>query len=223
MAKRKGFWERYAHKKLSVTKREQDIHDQYILTDEEHATLKKIRNRTYLKAALAGITGVILLYVPYHLWPNLFPVRNIWIPIYNDYLELEIEFMVYGFLLVLLEIWFLTYINIAAVVDIAETCGSPRRQDSNYEDILGALVNVSVEKKQKELQALGINPYEGLSPIGVFAFQMLIRLKATISGVLWKLLVRRLLGRYAIRLLVDLLGGPVYALWNIICARKVMN
>lgn len=80
---------------------------------------------------------------------------------------------------------------------IAKACGSPSNTDPNYEENIDSLINVGLEKKQKNLTQIGINPFEGLSKWSVTLFQLLIKLKATISGFLWKLLVAKLLGRYA--------------------------
>lgn len=222
--KKKSFWERYAYRQLSKNARTEQADDLFILSAEEKEALRKIRNETYLKAGLAGALGVILLYVPYHLFgETLFPKRDIWIPYYENYIELEIEFLIYSVVLVFLEIWYLTFLNIQAVDDIAKACGCLDPGQSNYEEDINSLISVGLEKKHKELEKVGINPYEGLSKWGVFAFQVLVKLKAAISGFIWKILVSKILGRYALRMVVDVLGAPIYAIWNIYAVRKVMN
>lgn len=222
--KKPGFWEKYALKKLKASEGNKPSFNLHILTQDEILALKKIKKETYWKAAIAGALGVLVLYIPYHIWEEaLFPKRDFWIPYYEDYITLEIEFMIYGFILVILEIWYLTYINILAVCNIASTCGSPDPSDPNYEASIKALVTVSLEKRSKQLKTIGINPYHGLSKWGVFVFQLLLRLKATASNLLFKMIVRKGLGRYALRLMVDLVGIPVYAFWNVWGSRKVIN
>lgn len=222
--KKRSFWERYAYRQLSKNTRTQQSDDLFILSAEEKEALRKIRNATYLKAGLAGALGIIILYVPYHLFgETLFPKRDIWIPFYENYIELEIEFLVFSIVLVFIEIWYLTFVNIKAVDSIAKACGCLNPIDTNFEEDLNSLINVGLEKKHKELEKVGINPYEGLSKWGVFAFQILIKLKAAISGFIWKIFVSKILGRYALRMVVDVLGAPIYAIWNIYAARKVMN
>lgn len=221
---KRTFWERYAYRQLSKNVRTQQSDDLFLLTDEEKESLKSIRNRTYIKAGLAGALGIILLYVPYHLFEEaLFPKRSIWIPIYDDYVELEIEFLIYSVVLVFIEIWYLTFINIQAVDAISKACGCLHPDDPKFDEEVNSLIQVGLEKKHEELKKVGINPYEGLSKWGVFAFQILIKLKAAISGFIWKLFVSKILGRYALRMVVDVLGAPLYAAWNIYGSRKVMN
>ncbi|OIQ37666.1 MAG: hypothetical protein BM555_00290 [Crocinitomix sp. MedPE-SWsnd] len=222
--KKKGFWEKFAHKELSRTHEVQEGSELFLLSEAEIAALKKIRKRTFWRAGLAGALGVILLYAPYHIFGSaLFPMNHVWIPFYDDYIDIEIGFLVYSLVLVLLEIWFLTFTNIKAVAHIAKACGHPNPNDRNFENNISALISVGLEKKQKQLESIGINPYEGLNPIGVFVFQIILRLKATVSGILFKLLVKKALGRYALRAVIDFAGIPVYSFWNIWGSRKVMD
>lgn len=224
---KKGFWTKLAEKEITKSHKIQEENDLFLLSQDELTAVKKIKWGTYLKAGIAGALGVIILYAPYHLFGNsLFPSRTFILPenpIYNEPLELEIEFLIYSVVLVFIEIWYLTYINIKAVSAIAHVCGHPNPSDSNYSHNLNALIAVGLEKKQKQLKSIGINPYEGLSKIGVVIFQFLLRLKATVSNILFRILVQKLLGRYALRLILDMAGIPVYAFWNIWGSRKVMN
>ncbi|MFT4602562.1 MAG: hypothetical protein ACI857_002748 [Arenicella sp.] len=222
--KKKGFWEKFAYKELSRPHEVQEGNELFILSESEIAALKKIRKRTFWRAGIAGAGGVILLYAPYHIFgASLFPMNKVWIPFYENYIDLEISFLVYSLVLVLAEIWFLSYINIKAVADIARACGHPNPDDPNFENNINALISVGLEKKQKQLESIGINPYEGLNPIGVFVFQILLRLKAMVSGMLFKLLIKKALGRYALRAVIDFAGMPVYAFWNMWGARKIMD
>ncbi len=219
-----GFWERFALRELSRIGNVQFGSELFLLSEDELLQLKKIRNTTYVKAALAGVLGVALLFVPYHLFGEaLFPSHQIWIPFYDRTIPVEISFILYSLLLVLVEIWYLTYLNIKTVAAIAKTCGHPNPDDPNYEHNINALIAVGLERKQKELESIGINPYEGLNPFGLFIFQLIIRLKATASGILFKLIVKKALGRYALRAVVDFAGMPIYAFWNAWGARKIMN
>ncbi|MBK6527345.1 MAG: hypothetical protein IPG07_18385 [Crocinitomicaceae bacterium] len=222
--KKKSYFERYAYDQLTRNKSDQVGEELFLLSEKEIAALRKIRIATYLKAIIAGSLGVVLLYVPYHLWGDiLFPTTKVPVFFLNDPLPLEIEFLVYSVVLVIAEIWYLTVVNIKAVSAIAAACGCPSTSDPNFEDNVGALIAVGLEKKQKELASIGINPYEGLSKWSVILYQVVLKLKAALSGFLLKLLVTKVLGRYALRMIVDLAGIPVYAFWNAWGVRTIMN
>lgn len=221
---KKGFWTKYAYKQISKRGDESLSNELFLLSEGEVTALKKIRNEAYLKAGLAGALGVILLYLPYHIWEeSLFPFTNVWIPVYEDYLPLQLEFLGYSLVLVIFEIWYLTYLNIKTVSAIAHACGCPEVGDQYYEENVNALIGVGLEKKSKELKEIGINPYEGLSPIGVFLFQVALKLKAAVSGALFKLIIQKGLGRFLLRAVIDYAGVIVYAFWNIWGIRKIMN
>lgn len=222
--KKKSYFERYAYDQLTQNKGGQAGEELFLLSEKEIAALRKIRIATYLKAIIAGSLGVVLLYVPYHLWGDiLFPTTNVHVFFLQDPLPLEIEFLIYSVVLVIAEIWYLTVVNIKAVSAIAAACGCPSTADPNFEDNVGALIAVGLEKKQKELASIGINPYEGLSKWSVILYQIVLKLKAALSGFLLKLLVTKVLGRYALRMIVDLAGIPVYAFWNAWGVRTIMN
>lgn len=173
---------------------------------------------------MAGAIGVIALFGPYHIFQeSLFPKRALSLPFLTDPIEVEYEYYAYSLILVFLEIWYLTYLNIKAVARIASATGFPPPDDNNYENNLGALIAVGLERKQKSLESIGINPYEGLSRWKLWVYLIFTRLKAMLTNYLFKLLIRRLLGRYAIRAIVDFVGIPVYAFWNAYAARTVMN
>lgn len=223
-APKKSYFERYAYRELTRNKSDQSGEELFLLTEKEIQALRKIKNHTYFKAALVGSLGVILLYVPYHLFgENLFPVTMVDLPLFTDPVAVEIEFLIYSIVLVVAEIWYLTVLNIRAVASIASACGCPSDKDPNFESNVNALIAVGLEKKQKDLASIGINPYEGLSKWSVILYQIALKLKAALSGFLVKLLVTKILGRYALRMVVDLAGIPVYAFWNIWGTRTIMN
>lgn len=216
--------EKYAHKKLTNRLGNQDGDELYQLSPEEIEQLNKIRTRTYLKAGTAGALGIILLYVPYHLWKDfLFPTSLVKLPFIENPVELEVEFLIYSVFLVILEIVYLTVVNINVVSQIAHACGCPNPHDKHYENSVNALIAVGLEKKQKELKSIGINPFDGLSAVMVFIYQILLKLKAALSGFLLKVIITKILGRYVLRMFVDLAGIPIYAFWNIWGSRVIMN
>jgi ribosomal protein S17E len=124
---------------------------------------------------------------------------------------------------VLIEIWYLNFLNIKSVAKIARSCGFPDEINEDYENNLSALIAVGLEKKHKQLQSIGINPYMGLSQWKLFAYQIAIRFKAVLTNYLFKMLVRRLFGRYVLRAFIDLVGIPVYAFWNAYASRVIMR
>jgi hypothetical protein len=105
-------------------------------------------------------------------------------------------------------------INIRAVFKIAEVCGFPDKNDPDYDKHIESLMRVGLEKDDKSSSTYGLNPLQGASRWTLFLFIFISRLKASISNYVAKILLRRILGRYALRAIIDMVGVPVFAFWN---------
>lgn len=222
MAKKKrSKLENYAFEKISDQEYFNRDGASHILSLEEQRDLKKIRFYSLFLAALAGALGVVLCYVPYHVWPEYFPDVVLKVPIIKEYHAIPVLFLVFSFILVGIEIAFLTYNNIRTVKKVSHACGYPDPIEKEFEEKVDQLVTVGLEKRPKNQSELGINPYYGMPRIYILLITVFNLIKATLTNALMKLLVRRLLGRYALRLFVDLLGIPIYAFWNAWAANRV--
>ena len=115
-------------------------------------------------------------------------------------------------ILVVVEIAYLTYNNIQAVRAVSGICGYPDPKDIHFAIKIRALVTIGLEKRIKSQSQIGIDPYYGLSKFQILMFVVLSRIKAFMTNFFFKLLIRRLLGRYAFRLLIDLIGIPALKL-----------
>jgi hypothetical protein len=217
--------EKYLYKKI-VDRPEGNEGDEqeHVLTDEESKRLKRIQVRSMVRAALAGALGVVALYVPYHVYgESLFPVTEIALPFMEEPMEVEVVFLLYSLILVVIEIAYLTYNNIHTVKDIAHACNYPVPEDPFFETNVESLVAVGLERNIKSQSQIGINPFAGLSKWQVMIFTIINLAKAAMTNFLFKLVIKRALGRYALRMLVDLAGIPVYAFWNAYAARIVVK
>ncbi|MCB0478242.1 MAG: hypothetical protein KDC84_08770 [Crocinitomicaceae bacterium] len=219
--KKRSKIEKYAFESISSKEYQNRDGEIHILSPEEQKDLKRIRLVSLSLAALAGAVGVVACYVPYHTWPEYFPDHMIQIPIWDEPHPVPVVFLVFSLILVIIEIAFLTYNNIRTVREVSHACGYPSPTDKEFEQRVDQLVSVGLEKKPKNQSELGINPYFGMPKFYVFLITVFNIIKATLTNALMKLIVRRLLGRYALRMLVDLLGIPIYAFWNAWAANRV--
>ena len=76
------------------------------------------------------------------------------------------------------------------------------------------LVSIGLGKDQKRFTEVGINPYQNFSKTGVLFLRVLFIIKAMLSSFVFKIVIKKVLGRLAIRAVVDLAGIPIYAVWN---------
>jgi hypothetical protein len=131
--------------------------------------------------------------------------------------------LIYGIILVGLEVFLLTLLNIYCTHEIAISTGFIDKRNKLSKDKKEFLLNISHQKKSKEIHTLGIDPYFGLGKSTIFFLNLLFALKATLSNYFVRIIFQRLLGRYAIRMVLDLLGIPVFAFWNAMGTAKVLK
>ena len=182
-----------------------------IAKEDQLKEVKKIKNHTLLTAALYGALGVLFLYIPQYLVPQYFAGTQYTISYINFNFELSIFQMLYGFVLVGIEIWLLMKGDLKAVGKISTVYGFKPKEE-NIETL--ELVYIGLGKDQRKFTEVGINPYQNFSKTGILFLRALFLIKALLSNFIFRIILKRVLGRLAIRAVIDLAGIPVYALWN---------
>ncbi|MGC4121907.1 MAG: hypothetical protein QM765_46465 [Myxococcales bacterium] len=98
--------------------------------------------------------------------------------------------------------------------------GSTSWERRRIQRLAVALTRAALELPDPAAPVFGIDPLRGASRLQLVAAAALYKLKVSLSTFLAKLLVRRMLGRAALRTLIPFVAVPVTALWNaVVCAR----
>ncbi len=197
-----------------------------LLNDIERTELQKTKNYIIFWAACYGACGVIFLYIPFYLFPFLFPIYqvNLW----GIQFSFSLSFTIYGLFLAILEIVLLIILNLKAVAKVSHICNFPNQKDRNFDKHFKILYEVSIEKQAKELLDFDINPMEGLSKWQISLYSIWNKIKATLSNMLLKMLVGRVLGRFMLRysflsFLVDFISLPIFAFWDAYTSYRVFR
>ncbi len=196
----------------------------HLIDDEEDIGLRALQWKAIVMTSLTGVMGVCLLYLPGIVFPDsyLSQTKHL-LEIYQMELPLQPYFLGYGVLLAFLEIVVLTFIHLWVVRKIAQICDFPHRQDPRRDAHIRVLFEVSLEKEDKSLLRFNLNPLAGLSYWKTLAYNLLNVLKATLSNIFIKLILSRILGRFVLRALIDLVGIPVFAFWNGMATWRVIR
>jgi hypothetical protein len=197
--------------------------DIYLLSDLEIKYIKKTERISIFVSAFIGAIMVVILYAPQYKLTHLFSTKTYKIPLLDNMIEVSWVFLSYGVFLVFAEIFLLTLLSIYCTHEIALSTGYIDSNNKLSKDKKDFLLHISNQKKNKEIHKFGIDPYLGLKKSTVFFLNLFFTLKATLSNFFVRIIFQRLLGRYAIRMLLDLLGIPVYAFWNAIGTAKVLK
>lgn len=208
----------YLDKNISKLEPNRSLH--YLLSSEQKHAIRQIRLRTYTYSALIGAIAVLVVILPYHLFDFFQPQH---IEMFDYTFDFELYYSIYGVVMIFPEIWLLKIVNIKSVKKMCEVYQYPTKGHRDYEEQIALLTEAGLEIPNKYMETLEVDPYIGLSKFYYYLLFALTKLKAALSNVLLKLLVRRVLGRYALRIFMDLVGIPVYAFWDAWASHKVMK
>lgn len=192
-----------------------------ILSDAEINAIKRKESWAIWLAAFLGAMGVILLYIPYYLFNDYFPDTTI--KVLSFEFNIPLVFLVYTGVLVGIEILLLTLLHIWVTHEVAALSGFINAESKNEQEKRSLLINVSLDKKSKDLLEYGINPYQGLNKGALLAWNLMIMLKATLSNMVFRFVIQRVFGRYAVRAVQDFAGIPIFAAWNAFGTKKILK
>jgi hypothetical protein len=193
----------------------------FLLTDEEIKIIRRKETIAVWLAAFFGAMGVILLYVPQYLLPQYFPESTF--ALFGKTFAVPVVMLVYSLVLVIIEIMLLTFLNIWCAHEIAVATGFLNYHSKKETDKRSLLINIGLEKKNKEILKYGIDPLQGINRKALVLWNFFFILKATLSNMLFKVLIQRLLGRYAVKAVQDFAGIPIFALWNAYGTRVILK
>jgi hypothetical protein len=196
-------------------------HQLFLLNDDEIKAIRRKERFAVWCAAFFGAMGVLLLYVPQYLLPKWFPLTKVCA--FDKCFDLPLIMILYSVVLVVIEIMLLTFLNIWCAHEIAVATGFLDRDSKRREDKRRLLIDIGTEKKDKELLQYGIDPLQGLNRKALLVWNLLLMLKATLSNLVFKIFIQRVLGRYAVKALQDFAGIPIFAWWNAWGTKKVLH
>lgn len=219
---KKGLVEKLAHRYINdVAKKNIYPSDEpHLLNEHEKKVIQKTQFKTLFLSAFIGMLGVLFLYLPQYFFPALFPVSGI--NISGTEYSFELVSSIYGIALIWPELWALNYINVKAVREISRACVYPRPNTPDFDFHVNALTDAGLEKEHKGIKQFGLNPYLNMSKGLLWLILIVNRIKATLSNIVAKLIIKRVLGRYAVRQITDLAGIPIFAFWNAWASARVI-
>jgi len=192
----------------------------HLLNDREIEDIRKMQRIVMALAALLSIIGFLTYYLPVYRFPQLFPSMKMSLPLIGA-IRLPWAELLWCAALTSIELYLLTLLNIFGAHEIAIATGfitgatKPERAD--------AILQIGLEKKTTEVNRYGIDPFQDLDRRLLFLFNAVLRLKGWFANQVVRFLVRLLLGRYAVRALLDFAGMPIYMAINAYSVHAVMR
>ena len=194
-----------------------DVHE---LDPEAIRHIRRVERLLVTAAAGLAVLGFLAYYVPVYRAPELFPAVTVTLPVLGS-VRLPWGELLWAVLLTTVELTLLTLLNIVGVHEIAVATGVVTPETKP--DRAPALLSIGLERKSTEVTRYGIDPFEGLRPSMLFLFNLFMRLKGFLANQVVRYLVRLLLGRYAVRALLDFAGVPIYMAINAYATHAVLR
>lgn len=197
------------------------IDEPYVLNADECRQIRRTKAVTLTTAALLGMLGIVLLYVPQYYWPDLFVDTPV--VAFGTVYQLPLMTAVYSTLLVYLEVSLLVAVNIRGAKSIMRTCQFPRAHDAQYDRHVQALADAARQPVNRGFLRVGIDSYLNLPHWGLALFLLLNMAKAALSTLAVRLVAKRFLDGHVVQPLTDLVGMPIYAFWNAWASWQVLH
>lgn len=184
-----------------------------------------LKRKIYFKytflSGLIGALAVLLYYAPFHQFPSFFEIGKFQLSFFGFSLEITPMSISFNLLCLFIELFLLSVINIEMVHEITRNLKFKNEKSDFIEMHKIELVNLSLENFKSKEREIGIDPFAEMSGFRIIIFIVFNKIKAFLSNLLVKILVRKLAGRYVLRLYTDLVGMPIYFFWNAFACREV--
>ena len=183
--------------------------------------IRRVERTLVAAAAGLAVLGFLGYYLPVYHAPHLFPSATVTLPFVGRAVRLPWGELTWAVVLTTIELVLLTLLNIVGVHEIAVATGFLTPETKR--DRASALLSIGLERTTTEVTRYGIDPFEGLNPWMLFLFNLVYRLKGFLANQAVRYLTRLLLGRYAVRALLDFAGVPLYMAINAYAAHAVLR
>jgi hypothetical protein len=144
-------------------------------------------------------------------------------PGWRDQLPLWAGFFAFAGVISAVEIVFLYLLTIRGVAKLSDRSGIALGDDG-YPALFGrGLARAALELPNPRVLVYGVDPYAYMPGWWIATRNIAYKMKVGVSSFLLRIFLRRVMGRMAIRGLIPLIAGPLYALWNAIIVWRIMN
>ncbi|HET9221016.1 MAG TPA: hypothetical protein VFO07_00845 [Roseiflexaceae bacterium] len=191
-----------------------------LLNPDESAYIQRVHRRAMLMAALLDVIAYFLYYLPIYYAPRFFPIKPLPLPLAGP-IPLRWGEIVWALVLTAAEIYALVLLNIAGVHEIGVGTGylTPETKPHRTSEA----IRISLAYKPRVASRYGIDPYQGTNRWMLFLFLTVARFKGWIGNKLIQYSLANLLGRFALHVVIDFAGMPLYMALNAWATNTVLR
>lgn len=193
----------------------------YVLNEVEAWVIRRVRLQTLTLAAGLGLALVLFYYLPHYFWPLFF--TDFILTIKGIGYVMPAISMLYGVLLIYVEVHALMSINLNAIRTIMAICQFPRAHDDQYDQNLRAIARAALNRQFGSIFSIQSDAHFGRPGWGLPAFFWLNTTKALLSFGLFQFLLNRFTDSSTGQLGISLLGTVIFALWNEVASFQILR
>ena len=190
--------------------------------DEERIALKRAHRQAITWSAIAGIlSGAIIGGMEWYMRQGMLDgMQDMTL---MEQLPYWAGFFVVAGVVSAVEILFLYWNALRGVARTNQIAGIPFQDSHHARLLLSGMTRVALEFPSPRHRIYGIDPYAQMGRWKLAAISVMYRMKVGVSSFILRILLRRVFGRMALRGLLPLVTGPLYALWNAIITWRIMR
>lgn len=132
-------------------------------------------------------------------------------------------FFVFAGIVSAVEIAFLYWVALRGVVRVVNSSGLAIGEDGYPGLFARGLARGALEFPSPRVEVLGVDPYAYVSRWRLLARNIGYKMKVGVSSFLLRVFLRRVAARLAVRGMVPLVAGPLYAAWNAFIVWRIMR
>lgn len=121
------------------------------------------------------------------------------------------------------EIGFLYWLTLRGIARVTNATGIDLAAPGYPDLVARGLARAALEFPNPRGEVFGVDPYAYVPAWQLTAQAMAYRMKVGVSSFLLRVFLRRLAARVAIRGIIPLMAGPLYAAWNAWIVRRIMR
>jgi len=132
-------------------------------------------------------------------------------------------FFIFAGVVSAVEIALLYVLALFGILRITEYSGLPLSRGDERGLFTHSLARAALEFPNPQIRIYGIDPYARVSNWKLTALNFAYKLKVGVSSFILRVFLRRVAARMAIRGMVPLFAGPLYAVWNAYIVWRIMT
>ncbi|PRY66427.1 hypothetical protein B0H98_101411 [Vreelandella songnenensis] len=196
------------------------------LDTPDPVAIKRIKRWAMVWAAVAGIVSGTLIGGG-EWWMKRIAIAD-WSSLnFSEQVPYWIAYYAAAGVVTAFEIGFLYWNALRGVTHITRRAGLPYSQQAAFTPSVQLTVHgiarIALEYPSSGNTIYGINPHAYLHGWKLTLKTLLYRLKISLSSFILRVVMRRVLGRLALRGFIPMLMGPLYAIWNAWIAARVLH